>query len=122
MIILPRYLQSLASRRICHLDDVSSILGARHAKILWINLIPDNAERLLFRNGCDMSKLLVLQSLIYDHISIDCGHGNLGISRVPADRIDNLLLKPCLHRVKISVVNGDKFHIVRIPHSHCAVI
>ena len=59
-----------------------------------------------------MTELLVLKSFIDHKSSIDSRHGNFGLCWMPADGVDNLFLTFRLRRVKVSIIDCHKFHVV----------
>ena len=71
MVILLRNLKILACRWISDFYDESSVFCTRHAKVLRIHLVPDDAERLSLGYRSDMTNLLVFKGLVYDQVSID---------------------------------------------------
>ena len=54
----------------------------------------------------DMTQLLIFECLVNEQVPVYRSHGNLRLTRMPADRVNNFLLQLCLNRVKVGVIHG----------------
>ena len=59
-----------------------------------------------------MTQLLIFECLVNEHVTVYCSHGNLRLTWMPADRINNFLLQLCLDRVEVGVIHGHKLHVI----------
>ena len=59
-----------------------------------------------------MTQLLIFECFVNEQVTVYSSHGNLRLTRMPADRVNNFLLQLCLNRVEVGVIHSHQLHIV----------
>ena len=54
----------------------------------------------------NMTQLLIFECFVNEEVAVYCSHGNLRLTRMPADRVNNFLLQLCLNRVEVGIIHG----------------